>query len=709
MAIEKIKKVYLLGYKDIESEVISLLQDLEVVEISELLPEYKVHSESSLRREPSEKIENKELAEKLEQLDYLINLLGKFVPRKGFLETTAKERIALSKKELQEIVNTYNLAKVYHDCKALEKKLDESKIRRNKLESERHQILPWLPLKAKLNQFISTKKVKIDIGHISLTRYNELKKEISALTEEVLIYEVNTDKKWKYLVLLYPREYIPAVEDILKKVEFTPLFHPLVDLSPQEIVLRTDQELEKVNKEEQNANQVLKTLLPQRQKLMALYDYYSNLQVKEKVRQFFARTNESFCLTGWIPAKETERIEEVLSNKFAYLEIIFAEPEEKDRVPVILQNKKVVQPFEVITDLYGRPLYRGVDPTPYLSIFFAIFFGLCLTDAGYGLVLMSLTALVLLKYSGKMGQMSKKFFRLFFLGGFATLLLGAIVGGWFGMTVKLKLFDPLKDLLIFFAIALGLGIIHIFTGLFIKMLQNIKSGDWVSALSDQVLWILIISSLLTYGLTKGKILPSDLESPSKIFSVGASLGIIFFQGRRVDKNLICLSGLGAIIYPWLWLILTISMTCFLLKLFLSVSRYLVLFSFLGIVFLGHKSLKSIFGRIGLGLYSLYGISSFLGDTLSYSRLVALGLTTGIVAMIINKMAAIANLAPYVGFILALFVLLVGHSFNIVINLLGAFVHSCRLQYVEFFTKFYEAGGKPFQPFTRESKYTLVTD
>lgn len=698
MAIESIKKVYILGYKEIEGEVINLLQDLGVVEVSELLPEYK---------EPNKMVENKELEGKLSLLEYLINLLGKFVPRKGFLETTSKERIALSKEELQEIIDDFDFTKIYSDCKALEKKLDELKIKGNKLKNERHQIIPWLPLEVKLNQFISTEKVKIAIGHLLLNKYTDLKKELFTLTEGIFFHEVNTDKKWKYFILLYSQEYAQAVEEILKKFEFTPLFHPLTDLSPAEIIVRIDQELEKINKEEKNANQALRTLLPQRAKLMVLYDYYSNLQVKEKIRQFFARTTESFCLTGWIPAKETGKIKEMLSRRFAYLEIIFADPEEKERIPVILENKKIAQPFEVITDLYGRPKYGGVDPTPYLSIFFAIFFGLCLTDAGYGIVVMLFSGLVLLRFPHLLGPTSKKFFRLFFLGGFTTLILGAMVGGWFGMTAKVKLFDPLKDLLVFFALALGLGIIHIFTGLSIKMGQNIKSGDWMAALCDQGLWMLTISSLIILLLSKGKILSSSVGLASKISSLGGALGILFFQGRRVDKNLISLSGLKAKIYPWLWLILTVSMTFFLLKLFTPASKYFALFSFLGIVLLGYRNLKGIFGRIGLGLYSLYGISGFLGDTLSYSRLVALGLTTGIVAMVINKMAGIANVTPYIGFFLAFFILLGGHIFNLAINLLGAFVHSCRLQYVEFFTKFYEAGGRPFKPFKLESRYTVV--
>lgn len=699
MAIETIKKIYLLGYKEIENEVISLLQELGIVEISEVIPET-----TGLKVESTE---NGKLNEKIEQLKYPINFLEEHLPREGPFENTGKERIFLSKEELRKIVENFDFVRIYQDCKSLEKKLDELKVKRSKLENEKHQIIPWLTLGTKLKNFVPTAKVGIKIGHLSLAQYNRFEKEIPALAKEITLSEINTDKKWKYVVLLYSNDYSAAVEEILKKFEFIPFFYPLVDLSPREIFDQINQELQNVEKEEKDISTALGKLLSYRPKLKVLYDYYANLQFKEKIKRFLNRTRESFCLTGWISTKEMNKVKEILFLKFSYLEIIFAEPEEKDKVPIILKNKKVVEPFEVVTDLYGRPTYRGIDPTPYLSIFFAIFFGLCLTDAGYGIVLMLLSGLVLWKYAGKMGEMSKKFFRLFFLGGVATLLLGAMVGGWFGITVKLKLFDPLEDLLIFFALSLGLGIIHIFTGLAIKMGQNIESGDWTSAFCDQALWITIISSLVTYGLVRGKMLPSPVEIYTKLGALGSALGIILFQGRRVDKNLFSLTGFPEKIYPWLWLVLTVSMTFFLSKLFLPASRYFSIFSFLLILILGRKNLKNVFGRIGLGLYSLYGISSFLGDTLSYSRLVALGLTTGIVAMIINRMAGIAYQTPYIGFIIAFFILLIGHIFNIAINLLGAFVHSCRLQYVEFFTKFYEAGGRPFKPFRIENKYSIL--
>jgi vacuolar-type H+-ATPase subunit I/STV1 len=312
---------------------------------------------------------------------------------------------------------------------------------------------------------------------------------------------------------------------------------------------------------------------------------------------------------------------------------------------------------------------------------------------------------------------------LFFLGGICTILMGMMTGGWFGMTVKWKLFDPINDLQVFFAIALILGVIHIICGLGMKIYENIVHKEWQAAIWDQSLWILLILSAIGWAITKMGIFAGGFALLFKLGICVGALGIICFQGRGVDKNLgektdkmytllwitmiigiICFQGRGVDknlgektdkMYTLLWITMIIGFSLRINGIFKFISAFFSAFSFLGIIYLGRKNIISLLGRIGLGCYALYGSTAYLGDILSYSRLVALGLGTGIVGLVVNKIAGVAGQAP------------IYHTFNLVINVLSAFVHSCRLQYVEFFTKFYQSGGRFFKPFREEYKYITV--
>ncbi|MBI5207048.1 MAG: V-type ATP synthase subunit I, partial [Candidatus Firestonebacteria bacterium] len=214
---------------------------------------------------------------------------------------------------------------------------------------------------------------------------------------------------------------------------------------------------------------------------------------------------------------------------------------------------------------------------------------------------------------------------------------------------SVMLFDPLKDLNIFIAVSLAIGIIHVFTGIGFKAYQNIQKGKFIDAIFDQFSWMLTVGSLIGMGLSAKNFI-SSVTYP--YFSLGAKIGA------------------------------------------------------LTIILFGARDTKNIFSRVGIGLYKLYGISSYLGDILSYIRLLALGLATGIVAMVVNLIASLVAGSP-IGFVAAILIIIGLHGFNMIINVLGAFVHTCRLHYVEFFGKFYDNGGKAFSPFRKEGKYYLI--
>jgi len=327
--------------------------------------------------------------------------------------------------------------------------------------------------------------------------------------------------------------------------------------------------------------------------------------------------------------------------------------------PVAFQNTAFITPFEAVTDIFGKPKYDELDPTPVLSIFFLVAFGLALTDAGYGLVMMAVTFAAERFFNLKLPM--RKMVRLLFYAGFSTTILGALTGGWFGLVLedlppnalvnallKIKLLDPLSSPITLLMVAFTLGVVQLLFAWGVNAYDLWNKGDKSSALLDAVAWITMVMSVLVWTAGKQGVIPAHIGELALWFMAANALVLIASQGREHKNPLL---------------------------------------------------------RLGSGVLSLYGLVSFLSDVLSYSRLLALGLATGIIGLVVNLIAGmVTEMIPVVGVVIAIVVLLGGHLFNLGINTLGAFIHAGRLQFVEFFPKFMEGGGVPFKPLGRVSKY-----
>ena len=274
--------------------------------------------------------------------------------------------------------------------------------------------------------------------------------------------------------------------------------------------------------------------------------------------------------------------------------------------------------------------------------FFACFFGMMVSDAGYGLVLAILIPIIIhiVKPKGN----GRKLMWVLATGGLFTVFWGFMLNTWFGTNPLPVLLDPMKQPLEMMALCLGLGVVHLFTAMIIGAYVNLKRGDVVAALVDQFAWLAILIGL-------GLLVLPPVALLGKILAGAGFLGVLFFSGR--DK-------------------------------------------------------PSFPKRIISGLGKLYGISSWMGDILSYSRLFGMGLATGVIGMVINMMAGMVMGGGPFGFVIGIVVLIGGHTFNMAINVLGAYVHACRLQYIEFFNKFYEDGGIPFKPLRSETRYVNLS-
>ena len=323
-----------------------------------------------------------------------------------------------------------------------------------------------------------------------------------------------------------------------------------------------------------------------------------------------------------------------------------------------------------MTELYAVPRHYELDPTPLLAIWFAVFFALCLTDAGYGLILAVIAAVMMRKVQG-----DKRTLWLLFVAGVTTVIVGALTGSWFGDLADytnvpalvrfrhaIELFDPIKSPIVFFRLALAAGVTHVFFGLGIKIYQDIKDRAYLDAFADQFLWmawwagvIVVLFStdqVVKLALSNRILLPPFLTKPAMITTGVASVLILFLAGRKEETLM----------------------------------------------------MKGLIGAMRLTV--LGGIFSFLGDFLSYLRLMALGMTTGGIAMAINAICLKALPIPkFLGIIIWIPMTLM---LGVFINTLGGYVHTLRLQYVEFFQKFYTGGGEPFRPFAKRFKHTLIT-
>ena len=314
-------------------------------------------------------------------------------------------------------------------------------------------------------------------------------------------------------------------------------------------------------------------------------------------------------------------------------------------MPIKLSNHKLSRTFESVTEMYSYPKYNEVDPTPLLVPFYLVFFGMMVADAGYGIVML-IVAFCAMKFI-KLTKKNEDFARFFFYLSFPTIFFGLIYGSFFGDAVKIPgLIDPSRDINTILGMSIVLGVIQIFFGLGIKAYVLIKDGKKKDAFYDVGAWII---TLVSIGLLAGSIM---LKWPSimKYISIG---GLI----------------VGAVI----------------------------------IVLTGGRTEKTKGAQIGQGLYALYGITGYVSDLVSYTRLMALGLAGGSIAGALNML--IAQLPQgIVAIIIGPIIFVLAHIFNLLLGLLGAYVHTARLQYVEYFSKFYEGGGKPFTPFKSSERY-----
>jgi len=663
MAIAKFCKLDLVVHESVRDDVIRDLQKFGCCEIIKVQPSGEDVQELG---------DLKHLEDKLSEARFAIRFLEPYYEYEGdkiAMLLGNKPKVSLN--EMAELDSNFDIHKYSAKLRDIERKLSEIRAELSRLKTLEEILIKIkdfplpLSLLTRGTQYVSGVVAVVPVEQIGVIR-THLEESIKPQEGEFHITKPAEKDKEVYAMATFLKNKEEEIRNIFiangasiveldRRLTETPLEELAKIANSREDLNIQEKKLCDLAAEESRSNFA---------KVQLLHDYYDLIKKKTEALSSGLSTDHATWMQMWVPRVTVDLIKEAISPYGKLVDMEFTDPGEEDEPPVFLVSKKWALPFEPLTKLYGLPEYDAIDPTPLFAPFYFVFFGMCLGDGGYGIVLASLLLYAILKYRPRRDTF--KFFTLLFLGGIATILVGLLTGSWFGdMIDSFPIFEAIRDIknsvkitdvmynpMPFLGFSLSLGFVQIIFGLFIAFFDNLRRKDYIGAIGDQGGWITFLLGLASYILVRSGMLPSAFSMPSIILSfVGAGI-LVATQGREK---------------------------------------------------------KNIFSKILSGLLSLYSVTSYLGDVLSYSRLLALGLATSAIAMIINTLTLQLSHIPYIGWLLGIVLFVGGHVFSLAVNVLGAFVHSLRLQYVEFFSKFYKAGGRPFHSFNMDARYVEISE
>lgn len=647
MAIVKMKKLQLMV---IRAQKDDLLRDLQLLGcVSVIEPE---ETELPLKRDAGGVTEARAAYAKLTGA---LSLLDKYAPvKKKLLQARPEvtERVFLDDRTLRETIAAAE------EMDALETDVRRFTSDEARLRSTVESLVPWETLDLPLNCG-ATERATITLGTLpAALDLNEVRRALAEEIEEAELFPVSVDKTAQYLVLVCLTEKQPEALKALRAYGFAVSGVAGREGTARENIDAAQKNISSIISSREKLEAELAAYAPMRGEIELGIDRMTAEIQKAEAAERFVGTDTVVCMNGWLTAPDEDALRAVCERYDCWWELTDPVPEEYPDVPVKLKNNALTNPLNMVTNMYSLPAYGTVDPNPLMMPFFILFYGIMMADMGYGL-LMVIAALIA-KATMKPKRGAKVFVDLLLEGGIATFAMGIVTGGFFGDLIPTlsnmfghpmgknfltnPLLDPMKDVTFILVGAMALGLVHLFTGMIVSMVEKCRNGVPLDALFEEGCWFFILGGGAWYFLAKSKI------------------GLV-------------LLGIGAVMLIY-----------------------------------GATRHATGFGKVTGPIGAIYnGVTGWLGDVLSYSRLMALMLAGSVVAQVFNSLAAMpsAKGVNVITFLLFIIIFLVGHALNFALNLLGCFVHDLRLQCLEFFGKFYQDGGKPFLPLEINTKYVDV--
>ena len=652
MAVLQMQRISICALKHDRKAILEKLQSMGMIEMHQV-----AQDEAGFEKMDTQSAKSS-FEKRVQITENALDVLNQYTPEKKSMFASLEGNELIDKKTMEAAAAKQEaVMEVAGLLIADHKKIAEAQAEIVKRNTQIEALTPWMSLEVAMN-YPGTKKTAMLLGTMAAETtlemiYGKLAEDHPEI-EAVDISVISQDKDAVYLSVFCMKDQAADVENTAKQKE------------------ELEEQIRKIEQTIADIRGEIISYAEDREELKIIGDYYRMRAEKYEVLGTLPQSRRTFIISGYAAKEAIPAIQKGIGDAYDCV-IDVEELKEDEEPPVILKNNGFSESVEGVLESYGLPHKGEIDPTAIMSFFYVFFFGMMLSDAAYGAII-AIVCLVILKKFPRMSAGMRKSMKMFMYCGISTMVWGILFGGYFGdvvdvvsstffgkeLTIKPLWFAPLNDPMRLLIYSMAFGLVHLFVGLGIKGYMLLKDGKVLDFFCDIVLWYIFLIGLILMLL------------PSEIFASIAQTKIVF------PAALITLSKAMAIIGA------------------------------LGLLLMSGRSSKNPALRLALGAYDIYNITGWLSDVLSYSRLLALGLATGVIASVVNQMGSMLGKSVF-GVILFIVVFIVGHAMNLAINLLGAYVHTNRLQFVEFFGKFYEGGGKPFEPFHAETKYVDIKE
>lgn len=632
MAISKMMRLSMLAMCEDKADILKALQHLGCVQISSISDK-----ESENFHVSGSNIDDSII----ERLRSVLTMLNRYSTIKtGMIQSEE----FVSRKKIDEVINNREqIMKIVETAELAQREMGNINARQVALSSSRKDFQMWEKLDIPFDKIKRTKNTVQFIGTMPTSAYTRIINDEAINNDLVKIVTLNDVDNTSYLYCLMHESCEAGVSELLRRNNFTQThFEDVVETASQHVVTLQNQ-YDKAEEKKADLEKIYIECAKSIPEIQTLHDAVSMETQREIAENNFVATDLAFYLEGWVLTEKMEMVSEELKKISSTIDIEYREANEDEEQPVQLHNSAISRPFESVVTGFALPAANGFDPTAVMMPFFANFFGMMVSDAGYGLVMALLLPFIIKKVQPKTN--TKNLLKLLAWGGGFTVLWGMLYNTWFGYSPLPTVFDPINNAMPVMICCVAIGAVHLFVGLGCAAYMSIKRKDYIALVFDQISWAIL------------------------------------------------LVGLGFLIIPSLAIL----------------GKYMAIIAAAMIVVMAGRAQKNPFSRLISGLGSLYGVMNWVSDLLSYMRLFGMGLATGVIGMVINILVGMCFQGGIIGIVFGIVLFAGGHLFNLGINALGAYVHSCRLQYIEFFSKFYEEGGKPFTPLCENTRFYTVND